>query len=131
MATFVFNKLIRDKLRFEYEKLHQKATYRKLSNDELAGALKQKLIEEIKEIELSDRESVITELADVYQVVEEFLRIYDINPEEIRKVKAAKFEKKGGFSEGLFVETLQLTDDDEWNEYYRKQPDVFKEVSDK
>jgi predicted house-cleaning noncanonical NTP pyrophosphatase (MazG superfamily) len=128
MATFVFNKLIRDKLRAEYEKMNQKAVYRKLSKPEFAEALKQKLIEEANEIVATDKESVINELADIYQVVEEIIKLYEITPEEVGKVKLAKFEKKGGFSEANFVETLELTDNDEWNEYYRKSPEVFKEV---
>lgn len=128
MATFVFNKLIRDKLRVEYEKMNQKAKYRKLSDAEFAEALKQKLVEEASEIDASDRESVVNELADIYQVVEEMIKLYKISPEEVGKVKMAKFEKKGGFSEANFVETLELTDDDEWNEYYRKSPEVFKEI---
>jgi len=128
VATFEFNKLIRDKLRIEYERMNQKATYRKLSSSEFFEALKQKLIEEVKEIQPTDRDSVVNELADVYQVIEEMIKVYDIAPEEIQKVKATKLKKKGGFSEALFVETLELSDEDEWNEYYRKEPDVFKEL---
>ena len=128
MATFEFNKLIRDKLRIEYERMNQKATYRKLSSSEFFEALKQKLIEEVKEIQPTDRDSVVNELADVYQVIEEMIKAYDIAPEEIQEVKAAKLKKKGGFSEAIFVETLELSDEDEWNEYYRKEPDVFKEL---
>ena len=129
MATFIFNKLIRDKLKAEYEKMNQKAIYRELSKEEFAEALKQKLVEEAREIDARDKASVINELADIYQVVEEMTALYGISPEEVGKVKMAKYEKKGGFSERLFVERLELTDDDEWNEYYRKEPEVFKEVN--
>ncbi len=34
MPTFIFNKLIRDKLKTEYVKLDHKATYKKLSDSE-------------------------------------------------------------------------------------------------
>ncbi len=129
MATFIFHKLVRDKLKAEYEKMNQKAVYSELSNEAFAEALKRKLIEEANEIDATDKESVINELADIYQVVEEMIKLYGISPEEVGKVKMAKFEKKGGFSERLFVEKLELTDDDEWNEYYRKEPEVFKEVN--
>ncbi len=128
MATFLFNKLIRNNLRGEYEKMNQKATYRTLTPEEFKEALKQKLIEEVSEIDTSDKASVISELADAYQVIENIIEQYDIDPNEIEQVKTAKFQKKGGFSDAAFVETLELADDDEWNDYYRKSPDIFKEM---
>ncbi|MFZ1301306.1 MAG: hypothetical protein WAQ27_01865 [Candidatus Microsaccharimonas sp.] len=128
MATFLFNKLIRDGLEATYVELNQQATYRKLSNKEYIQALKDKLIEEAKEINPEDRESVINELADVCQVIEDLSNAYNISSVEINTVKDAKFKKKGGFSKALFVEKLKLTDDDEWNDYYRKEPEIFKEL---
>jgi len=128
MATFILDKLIRDKLRAEYEKLNQKAEYRTLSKIELAEALKQKLIEEAKEIDIADRQSIVEEVADAYQVLEDMLAANDITLEEVQKVKLAKFEKKGGFTEATYIETLELSDDDEWNDYYRKHPDLYKEI---
>lgn len=128
MATFVFNKLIRDKLKNEYEKMGQVAHYKKLTKEEFAEALKRKLIEEASEIVPTDKESVLNELADIYQVVEDLIKLYDLNPQEIGEIKNAKFEKKGGFVGANFVETLTLDDNDEWNDYYRKSPDVFQEL---
>ena len=128
MAKFILDKLIRDKLRAEYERLNQKAVYRTLSKSELAEALKQKLIEEAKEIDVSDRQSIVEEVADAYQVLEDMLTVNSISFEEVQKVKLAKFEKKGGFTDATYIETLELADDDEWNDYYRKHPDLFKEI---
>lgn len=129
MATFQFNKLVRDGLEDMYVELNQTATYRTLSSEELATALKDKLIEEAQEIDVRDRKSVLGELADVLQVVEDIAKTYTISSAEIDTVKQEKFKKKGGFSKGLFVEKLTLTDNDEWNDYYRKSPDIFKELS--
>jgi len=129
MPKFEFNKLIRNNLRSEYEKMGQKATYRKLSKEEFSEALKQKLLEEACEIDTKDRQSVVNELADVYQVIEDMMDLNGVSLEEVVKVKDTKFQKKGGFSEAAYVEILELDTDDEWNEYYRKQPDVFKELS--
>jgi len=128
MAKFILDKLIRDKLRAEYERLNQKAVYRTLSKSELGEALKQKLIEEAKEIDVSDRQSIVEEVADAYQVLEDMLTVNSISFEEVQKVKLAKFEKKGGFTDATYIETLELADDDEWNDYYRKHPDLFKEI---
>jgi len=128
MAKFILNKLIRDKLRGEYEKMNQKAEYRTLSKAEFAAALKQKLIEEANEIDVSDRQSIIGEVADVYQVLEDMLAANNISVEEVQNIKNAKFAKKGGFAEGTYIETLELSDNDDWNDYYRKHPDLYKEI---
>jgi len=128
MAKFILNKLIRDKLRGEYEKMNQKAEYRALSPTEFAEALKQKLIEEANEIDVSDRQSIIGEVADVYQVLEDMLAANNISVEEVQNTKNAKFAKKGGFAEGTYIETLELSDNDDWNDYYRKHPDLYKEI---
>jgi predicted house-cleaning noncanonical NTP pyrophosphatase (MazG superfamily) len=129
MPTFRFNKLIRDKLEEEYVRLHHAATYKRLSERELLEALKQKIIEEAKEIPVDGpRNEIIGELADVEQVLEDIAKRLSISNEEIRNAKQKKFEKKGGFSKGLFVEKVSVPDDDEWVEYYRKSPEKYEEL---
>jgi predicted house-cleaning noncanonical NTP pyrophosphatase (MazG superfamily) len=130
MPTFIFNKLIRDKLKDEYEKMGQVATYKMLSSAELLDALKQKMIEEAKEIPSDgSRDDILAELADVQQVIDDTAHHVGITLAEIESAKTKKIEKKGGFSEGLYVERLELKDDDEWVEYYRKNPDLFEELA--
>jgi len=108
--------------------MNQKAEYRALSPTEFAAALKQKLIEEANEIDVSDRQSIIGEVADVYQVLEDMLAANNISVEEVQNTKNAKFAKKGGFAEGTYIETLELSDNDDWNDYYRKHPNLYKEI---
>jgi predicted house-cleaning noncanonical NTP pyrophosphatase (MazG superfamily) len=129
VPIFIFNKLIRDKLRGEYERMGQKATYRTLSKIEHAKQLKQKIIEETKEIPLDGSiEDITSEIADVRQALDDLATVNGISEGQISDAKQRKFDKKGGFSAGTFVETLELADDDEWVEYYRKSPDIFAEV---
>lgn len=130
MPTFIFNKLIRDKLKVEYVKLNHKATYKKLSDSELFEALKQKIIEEAKEIPADgSKEEIAGELADVQQVLDDLATRAGITIEEIMDAKQKKFEKKGGFSEGLFVEKVELRPNDEWVAYYRRSPEKYEEIS--
>lgn len=132
MPTFIFNKLIRDKLKDDYEKMHQTAVYKKLTDDEYKKALKEKLLEETEElIRAVSVEDVAKELADIEQVLEDLRSTYSIAPGVIKEQKQAKYDKKGGFEKRLFVETLELKDSDEWVEYYRSQPDVFQEIDDR
>jgi len=129
MALFIFNKLVRDNLRAEYERLNQRAVYRKLSRVEHSNALKYKIIEEASEItpELS-HEELIGELADISQVIDDIMALHSIAPEDVATAQQRKFEKKGGFSGATFIATLELDEDDEWTAYYRKSPDVFHEI---
>lgn len=131
MPTFIFNKLIRDKLKDLYVELNQQAEYKNLTPDEFTEALKQKLLEEVKELSLStSREDIVSELADIQQVIQDLMTHAKVSGEEIEVKRVEKFDKKGGFAGGHYVTTLRLQDGDEWVDYYRKSPDVFKEVSD-
>lgn len=128
MPTFRFNKLIRDKLEQEYIRLDHKATYKKLSDKELLEALKQKIIEEANEIPVDGpRDEIIGELADVQQVLDDIAVRFAINKEEIADSKQKKFERKGGFSKGLYVEKVEIPED-EWATYYRQSPDKYEEL---
>jgi predicted house-cleaning noncanonical NTP pyrophosphatase (MazG superfamily) len=130
MITFLFNKLIRDALKDEYEKIGQVAVYKKLSELELLEAFRQKVIEEAKELPFdgTKQDDLVSELADIGQVIDDIAALRGITNAEITEAKEKKFAKKGGFKGGHFVETLSLQDDDEWVSYYRKQPDVYPEV---
>jgi len=51
----------------------------------------------------------------------------NISQDQIELARQEKFDKKGGFAEGIFVETIELADNDKWVEYYRQKPEIFKE----
>ena len=129
MPTFRFNKLVRDKLPGIYEKLDQRLTWRHLNGLALLKALQDKLIEESAEIpfESNNIESIIDELADVEQVMDDIKAKLAISDVEVEKTKQRKLVKKGGFSNGIFVESIELKDDDEWVEYYRRESEKYKE----
>ena len=128
MPKFRLNKLVRDKLRDEYTALNQKASYRQLTTAEHGEALKSKIVEEVNEISLdASSEAIASELADVQQVLKDLMDAYGILAEDVEALRKRKFDKKGGFAEATFVETLELESSDEWVEYYRKDPERFKE----
>jgi len=129
MPKFVLNKIVRDNLREEYERMNQTATYRQLSKAEHTEALRQKIIEEADELATdAGPAEILAELRDIQQAIDDLATLQGISSEQIRIAVKEKFEKKGGFAGGAFVETLDLTDDDEWVAYYRSHPDTFKEV---
>jgi len=129
MPEFKLNKLVRDKLPYDYKKLGQVAKYKELTLAEHKAELINKLIEEADEMKaVGSIDEIKSEIADVQQALDDLIKLYDINPIEINKIQQKKFDKKGGFSNGVFVETIKLNDDDEWVSYYRANSDIFPEV---
>lgn len=113
-----------------YDELKEKIVSRQLTGRELRIALKEKLVEEAQEIPIADgsREDIIAELADVEQLMDDMKNEMAITDAEVSAAKVRKLDKKGGFSEGIFVETIELDDDDEWVEYYRNEPLKYPEI---
>jgi len=127
MPRFYLQKLVRDKLAKTYEEMGQAATYRELSEAEHLEALKQKIIEEAQELDPTNRESVESEVIDILQAVTDLLSFHDISTKAIQEKRTVKHMEKGGFSKGVYVEYLELADDDEWVEYYRREPAKYPE----
>ncbi len=129
MSTFTFNKLVRNKLPDLYEQLGQQIVSRRLVGAELLRAYRSKFIEEASELPIDgDREKTIQELADLDQLKQDMQVLLSITDEEVEAARRSKFEAKGGFSEGIFVETITLRENDEWVEYYRSEPDKYSEI---
>lgn len=130
MPTFLFNKLIRDKILAKHKEAGHDIKYVHLDSESLKAKLRQKIHEEADEIPIrveADSE-VIEEISDVQQVLDDLKQQYGITDEQIREAQQAKFDKKGGFADGVFVESVTLSEDDEWTAYYRKSPEKYPEV---
>lgn len=108
--------------------LGQKVTYRKLNDREYLAALAAKLQEEAGELKTDDKEEAIKELADVLEVIDTLVIILGTDIAKVRKVQAERKAKRGGFAKRLYVERLDLQDDDPWADYYAKEPERFKEI---
>lgn len=133
MPVFRLNKLVRDKLPVVYESIGQKAKLKILSKNEHAYALIDKIIEEARELQDTGltRDEIIGEIADVQQALDDYRAVQGITDEEIAATQKAKFDEKGGFSEGAYIETLELSEADTWIAYYRQKPDIYPEIQNK
>ncbi len=131
MPKFVFDKLIRDKILQLHIDAGHTVDYKELSGVELKDKLRAKLHEESDEIpirEMGDDE-IIEEIADVQQVLDDLKRTYDITDDQVQSAQQAKYNKKGGFANGIFIESVTLPESDEWVAYYRKSPEKYPEVT--
>jgi len=105
MERVPYNKLVRDKIPENISAKGTKLETRELSEDEFLLELKKKLKEEAIEVsEAKSREALVSELADVIDVVEEIKKAENITDTEIGNARKISFEKKGGFSTKTYLE---------------------------
>lgn len=130
MPKFKLNKLVRDGFAYEYENSNQKAVYIKLSPNEHKAQLINKVIEEAKEIDLDKPQTeILKEIADVEQALDDLKSLCGISQNQVENTKRKRHDKMGGFKKGLFVDTIELADGDQWVGYYRSYPDIFPEIN--
>ena len=124
--TFRLNKLVRDKIVASTEALGGQVTYKKLGDKKLTEALVTKLVEEAKELEVSELSA--GELADLKEIIKQIAKNLKITDQELTTAQAKKRSKNGVFTKGHFVEMLTLPSNNKWAKYYAKDPKRFPEV---
>ena len=129
MRSFELNKLVRDKIFTNMQEIGQKVTFRKLHGDELMAALSKKAVEESGELNPINPDAALDELADHLEVIETQAGLLGYTVTELRGRTKARREARGGFDEGVFVERLDLEDDDPFVAYYAADPERFPEVT--
>ena len=99
-----------------------------LSSPEFIEALKHKLVEESRELVAEIPEKAAGELADVQEIIDELCAALGISKEQLEELQKAKRKKAGGFLERLYVDTVQIAEDDPWVKHYLSSPDKYPEV---
>lgn len=101
-----YDKLVRDKIPEKIEKNGEIAITRTLNDDEFKLYLEKKLLEEVKEVIDGSEENKLEELADLYEVIITYARIYKINLEDIINQAKEKNNLRGSFNKKiLLIET--------------------------
>jgi len=101
-----FNKLVRDKVPDNIKEGGETVNVVKLAKSSKLRALKDKLIEEAFEVLDADDDTILSELADVAEVIDGILYQLNITKEELSEVKSRKYDKVGGFQDGkILLET--------------------------
>lgn len=128
MTEFKFDKLVRDEIVGSIEKGGGKVNYRTLDDSELVTQAKRKLLEEARELHNAEGEDLVSELADVSELVDVLLRALDISEQDFGLIRDKKNKKAGAFGRKHYIDTVEVDEDNEWFEYYQSQPDKYPEV---
>jgi predicted house-cleaning noncanonical NTP pyrophosphatase (MazG superfamily) len=129
MITFLCKKLARDKTQENFKSQDISITCKMLSGDALQNELKNKLIEECTEVkDAGNKQELIAELADVLEVIDGLCKAYDISAQDVQNIKAQKHTQRGGFEQGLFIDTIIMHDDNPNAHHFRLSPDRYPEV---
>jgi len=128
---FYFKKLVRDKIVdncLQDEKVLV-TKWRELSTGEYRKELIRKVNEEASEIPLRDNDprAVLEELADLQTVVDALRESAGVSAPDLRAAARAKTAKKGGFAKRHYIDYVELAEDSEWAEAFRRQPHKYAE----
>ncbi len=99
-----YNKLIRDRIPEIIEKAGKTPVTRRLEEEEMGKALKEKLLEEVNEFLESDQ---IEEIADILEVLEAIAKHRGVHMALIAGMKEEKREERGGFEKRLLLERVE------------------------
>jgi predicted house-cleaning noncanonical NTP pyrophosphatase (MazG superfamily) len=101
MRRIEYNKLIRDRIPTIIEAEGKSYRIETMPEDECRQALLTKLIEEVQEVVHAAPDRLVTELADLYEVIDAVLATYGIEREKVRQVQAQRRSARGGFEQRL------------------------------
>jgi predicted house-cleaning noncanonical NTP pyrophosphatase (MazG superfamily) len=128
VRKFKFAKLVRDKIVDSIETTGGKVKKRTLSSEEFVKELKAKILEEAREIPTDTDEELISELADLQEIIDNLREALNITIEDLKLVQEKKNEKAGSFKKKIYIEHVEVRADYPWIDYYLKNPDKYPEI---
>lgn len=131
MPTFRYAKLVRDNIPGWHKTNGHTVSGKKLTGDNLRKALIEKLHEEADEVDgAMSRQELIEEIGDVQQIINDLCASQAISSKELAQAIKQKTDRKGGFSNGEYIDTVTIPDeDDKWAQYCRRSPEKYPEVT--
>lgn len=135
MRRFKMETLVRDKMPKRLGKLGVSIEGYSLKSKDLIEHLKLKLQDEVEEVLLATTSKDIKEeIADVLEVLYAIAKYHGLQIEHLEKKRLQKHAERGGFSKGLYVEYIEVDENEEEAhpviEYCLAQPDKYPEITD-
>ena len=130
MRKFLQNKLWRDKANEILEKQHGSVIHwRRLDDKEFDDQLKLKLVEESEEVKVAKtRDELISELADVFEVIDSLCKLNNISKEEIIAAQKTKVEKRGSFEGRKYITIAEHLENSFGEKYCLADPTKYPEI---
>ncbi|NBO24368.1 MAG: phosphoribosyl-ATP pyrophosphohydrolase [Chlamydiae bacterium] len=126
---FKVDKLIRDKLPQIMRASGIQVFERAMEKDEYLKRLKDKLLEEAKEVIASGSEKEMREeLADLLEVMLSLAKAYGMEFADIQQTAGQKRADKGGFDNRIYNAFVEIEAGNPSLGYYRARPDQYPEV---
>lgn len=110
MRRIEYNKLIRDRIPEIIEAEGKTCHIETMPEDEYRQALLEKVMEEAQEVAHTSPDRLVTELADLYEVIDAILATYGIEWEAVRQVQAQRRSGRGGFEQRLRLLWVEESD---------------------
>ncbi len=101
-----YGKLVRDRIPEIIEEAGKSASWRELSGEEFRRALRAKILEEAKELADAPDDALLSELADVCEVVDALLAAYGHTRGHLETERQRKNAERGAFTKRLFLESV-------------------------
>ena len=103
-----YNKLVRDHIPTIIENDNKKCNTRILEDKEYIDELLKKLKEESNELcEATDKDSIISEIADVMEVLDAIQNYHGIDFSQVLARKVNKAKTRGRFNDRIFLEDVE------------------------
>lgn len=96
-----YHKLVRDQIPEIIQESGLKCETLTLAESEYRQALRQKVVEEAQEVAVAEEQNLITELADIYEVIDAIIETYGINRELIIAEQMRRRKERGGFQKRI------------------------------
>lgn len=104
----IIGKLVRDNVPSIIEERGQRPIHRVVSDAEMPLRLNLKLKEELDEVVCAMTvEHRTEELADLLEVIYAYTDYIGVDREELERVRQAKFDKRGGFSQRVYLVSVE------------------------
>ena len=71
---------------------------------------------------------MLKELADIQEAIDCLVKAAGSTKKQLREIQKQKRAKTGSFKKRHFLETVTLTNNAKWLDYYLTHPDKFQEV---
>ena len=126
---FSCEKLIRDTIPERLEKKNIRAHCHSMEQQAYQKALLAKLIEEAHEVqEAQNKQELVEELADVFEIIRAIMREHNITQEEVEQHAAAKCKTNGAFDKKIYCSYIEMDEDNPHAQYYLDKPKQYPQL---